>query len=330
MKRIFSIFLLTALLLTSLSFVSCGKKLKIKDGYYYCEQNGVTYQMVDFVYVPVAIGQEYAKFKDKDIEFKLYEIQGAEPEKWLSTADGNLFCAVGENVPTLSEMNVNGILVCYEQTNVVALATIRKTSEINAIMSDFVNGDKVKFPDVEIDQSLKLRFMSSEYPWLYYNLTYVEYAADVCEYDEPSDLSTYKYRDVSDEVKVSTYSKYKCWYKVTSKSEEEEYISIAEKSGVEYGRITKANGDGTISDYVIFSFNTETTVEECVQTVVDNYKNGALTEAGLKALLNNPTKAESKNIVEYNYGRYVMYDSVNGTCVRTGDIVHAYKEGTSK
>ncbi len=330
MKRIFSFFLLMAILLTSISLFSCGKKLKIKDGYYYCEQNDVTYQMVDFEYVPVAIGKEYATFKDINIEYKLYEIQGAAPEKWLSTADGNLFCAVGEKIPTVSEMNVDGILVCYEQTHVVALATIRNSAEISSILDDFANGDVVKFPDAEIDQSLKLRFTSAEYPWLYYSLTYVEYATDVCEYDEPGDLNSYKYREVSDDVKVSTYSKYKCWYRVNSKTEEEKYVSIAEKAGVEYGKLTKPNGDGTVSDYVIFSFTTEKTVEECVEKIVKDYKNGTLTDGDLRALLSNPHKAENKNIVEYNYGRYFMYDKVNGKCVRTDDTVHKYKNGTNE
>ena len=167
MKRIFSIFLLTAMLLTSLSFVSCGKKMKIKDGNYYCEQNGVTYQVVEFEYLPVAIGKEYATFKDGNLEYKLYEIQGAAPERWLSTADGNLFCAIGEKIPAIDEMNVNGILVCYEQTNVVALATIRDMTEIESILGDFASGDVVKFPDAEIDQSLRLRLASNDPGYVY-------------------------------------------------------------------------------------------------------------------------------------------------------------------
>ena len=140
-------------------------------------------------------------------------------------------------------------------------------------------------------------------------------------------MSSYKYREVSDEVKVSTYSKYKCWYKVSSKSEEDSYVSIAENAGVEYGKLTKPNGDGTVSDYVVFNFDTETTVEECVNTVVANYKNGSFTESNLREMLSSPHKAESKNIVEYNYGRYFIYDNVNGKCVRTNDIVHKYKNG---
>ena len=327
MKKTLSLFLLVAIIIAALNFVSCGTKLEIKDGYYYCSKNGVSYQMTPFEYVPVGIGQEYASFKDGSLEYKFYEIQNASPEKWLTTEAGNLFCAVGEAIPSLDEMEVNGILVCYEQTNVVALATIRNADEIKSIINDFKNGDAVKFPNAETDQHLKLRCASEKYPWLYYNLSYVEYAVDICEYDEPSDMSSYKYREVSDEVKVSTYSKYKCWYKVSSKSEEDSYVSVAENAGVEYGKLTKPNGDGTVSDYVVFNFDSETTVEECVNTVVANYKNGSFTESNLREMLSSPHKAESKNIVEYNYGRYFIYDNVNGKCVRTNDIVHKYKNG---
>ena len=328
MKRIFSLFLLAAILLTSFSLASCGNKLKFKDGYYYCEQNGVSYQFVSFEYVPVAIGQEFAIMKDGQIEYKFHEIQGATSDKWITTSDGNLFCAVGEKIPTLGEMDVSGILVCYEQTNVISLATIRNESEITSIKNDFISGDTVKFPNAEVDQHLKLRFSSEEYPWLYYCLSYVEYAIDICEYDEPEDLNSYTYRDVSDSVVVTTSTKYKCWYKVGSKSEEDGYVAIAENAGVEFGKLTKPNGDGTVSDYVVFYFDTETTVEECVDTVVANYKNGSLTETKLREKLSSPYKSESKNIVEYNYGRYFIYDNVNGKCVRTNDIVHKYKNGT--
>ena len=324
MKKIISVFLLVAMMLTAFNLAACGNSMKIKDGNYYCSQNGVTYQMTPFEYVPVAIGKEYATFKGNGMEYKFHEIQGATPEKWLSTADGNLFCALGEKLPSLTEMESNGIMVCYEQTKVIALTTIRNAKEINSVINDFEKGNAVKFPDAETEQHYKLRFMSEKYPWLYYSLNYVEYAVDICEYDEPADMSSYKYRDVSDSVDVSTYTKYKCWYKVASKAEEEAYVSIAEKAGVEYGKLTKPNGDGTVSDYVIFSFDSETSVEECVNTVITNYKNGTLTDVELRSKLSNPSKAESKNVVEYNYGRYFIYDSVNGKCVSTDGTVHGY------
>ena len=324
MKRLFSVLLLVATLLSAFNFAACGNKMTIKDGYYYCSKNEVTYQMTPFVYVPVAIGKEYATFKNGDLEYTFHEIKGASPEKWLSTEDGSLFCAVGEKMPSLVEMDSNGILICYEQTNVVALGTIREANEIDSIINSFENGDTVKFHDGEVDQFYKLRFMSGKYPWLYYSLSYVEYTEDVCEYDEPKDMSAYEYRDVSDEVEVTTETVYTCWYKVNSKDEETAYVGIAEKAEIEYGKLTKPNGDGTVSDYVIFYFYSESSVEECVDTVIENYKNGTLTDAALRTKLSVPAKSESKNRITYNYGKYFIYDSVNGKCVRLDDTVHQY------
>ena len=87
MKKILALIICFATILTSLSFVSCGKTLHYKDGNYYCSQNGVTYKEVSFDYFPVAIGEKYAKLKDTQTgkEIELFEIQGADPEKWLST-----------------------------------------------------------------------------------------------------------------------------------------------------------------------------------------------------------------------------------------------------
>ena len=134
-------------------------------------------------------------------------------------------------------------------------------------------------------------------------------------------------------AKIAASEEFKCECANLSKNQASAgayFDLLAEKSGVEYGKLTKPNGDGTVSDYVIFSFATEQTVEECVNTVLENYKNGSLTEAELVSALSSPHKAESKNIVEYNYGRYFMYDSANGKCVRTSDIVHKYKNGTNE
>ena len=47
MKKIIAFIVCTAMVLTSLTFVSCGRSLKYEDGYYYCAQNGVTYQMAE-------------------------------------------------------------------------------------------------------------------------------------------------------------------------------------------------------------------------------------------------------------------------------------------
>ena len=328
MKKIFAIFLLIAILIASLSFVSCGKTLKYKDGYYYCSQNGVTYQMVSFEYVPVAIGAEYATLTDGLIDNKLYEIKGASPEKWLATADGNLFCAKGEKIPTLDEMEINSIVICYEQEAVISLATIKDAAEVDTVIDIFKNGNEIEYPiGNESSEFLKLRMTSEKYPWLYYNLTYVEYIQDICEYDYPEDLNSYEYRNVSEDVAVETYEEYELWYAVTSKNGEESYLNAAKNAGIKCGTLTKPDGKGSVVDYVILVFEEERTVEDCVNKILENYT-GVLTENKIRDMFSSPTSEKEINVIEYNYGKCFIYDRVSGKCVKAGDIVHKYKNGT--
>lgn len=328
MKKTLAIFLLIVILIASLSFVSCGKTLKYKDGYYYCSQNGITYQMVSFEYVPVTIGAEYATLTDGLIDNKLYEIKGVSPEKWLTTADGNLFCAQGEKIPTLDEMEISSILVCYEQEAVISLATIKDANEVGAILDIFKNGDSVEYPiGNETSEFLKLRMASEKYPWLYYNLTYVEYIQDIREFDYPEDLTNYEYRDVSDDVTIKTYDEYECWYAIDSKIEEDRYLNTAKNAGIECGTLTKPDGNGSVVDYVILVFDKERTVENCVDKIVENYT-GSLSDDEIRDMFSSPTNEKKINIVEYNYGKYFVYDRVSGKCVKAGDIIHKYKDGS--
>ena len=329
MKKIIALIACAALLLTSLSLVSCGKSLTYKDGYYYCAQNGVSYQMVSFDYYPVAIGKEYATLKDGLIDNVLYEIQDAEPEKWLATKDGNLFCAVDEHIPTMDEMDIDSILICYESVAVISLASINDSSDVSSVLDNFKNGNVIEYPLAdEKDEFLKLRMTSKKYPWLYYSLAYVEFMSDVCEYDYPEDITSYKYRDVGADVNVRAYSEFECWYAVGSKNVEDEYVAIAKNSDTRYTTIKKPNGDGTFTDYVIFIFDEERNVRDCVEAVIENYKSGSLTEDMLLDKLEHPSKVDTVNVVEYNYGKYFIYDRVSGKCVKADGLIHTYKEGS--
>ena len=329
MKKIIALILFATSLLTLFTFVSCGKSLEYKDGYYYCAQNGVSYQMLSFEYEPVAIGKEYATLEEGLSVIKLYEIQGAEPEKWLASDDGTLFCAADENIPTMDELEVDNILVCYESVATISIARITNPSDIATVLENFNSGDAVEYPiGDEQENFYKIKMSSAKYPWLYYSLAYVEFAADVYEYDYPETLESYEYRDVSDDVAVRVFGEFECRYAVTSKTEEDKYIDVAEKAGVRYTTLKKPNGDGTFTDYVIYIFSELESVESCVDVVVENYKSGSLTENALRELLSTPAKYEKVNVVEYNYGKYFIYNRVSGKCVRAETLLHAYAEGT--
>lgn len=325
MKKIVSLLICAVLIVSSLVLTSCGKTLEFKDGNYYCSQNGVTYQLVSFDYTPVALGEEYATLIDGNVETKLFRIQGAEPEKWLSTEDGSLLCAVGEKIPTLDEMNVNEILVCYESVATISIAVVKEAKDVSAVVDNFKNGMELEYPvGKENERFLKLHMSSKIYPWLYFSIAYVEFAEDILECDYPADIDAYEYRDVDDSVSVKVYDEYECWYAFSTKDEEKTYTDIAEKSGTKYSVVKKANGDGTFTEYVRYVFSEEKTTAECIEKIIKEYKRGSLTEGKLRSLLESPDKGEIVNIVEYNYGKYFIYDRVSGKCVMATDLLHSY------
>ncbi len=329
MKKLIAFVLCATMLIASLTLISCNKTLEYKDGYYYCSKNGVSYQLVSFEYYPVAIGKEYATLKDGLTETKLYEIQNAAPERWLATENGELFCAAGEKIPTLDEMNPDGIMICYESVATISLASITDAEDVDYVLNNFKNGDQVEYPVGDDKESfLKLRISSDKYPWLYYNLSYVEFVNDVCEYDYPDNIDSYEYRNVSDDVVVTVSYEFECRYAVSSDAEEEKYIDVAERSGTRYIKLKKSNGDGTFTRYVIYIFNDVESKEECVDIVVENYKSGSMTENALREFLGTPAVAEKVNVVEYNYGKYFIYDRASGKCVKTNELIHSYTEKT--
>ena len=140
-------------------------------------------------------------------------------------------------------------------------------------------------------------------------------------------MSSYTYRDVDDSVKISEYNEYECWYAVSTKSEESKYIDIAQKSGVQYTTVTKPNGDGTFTDYVRYVFPKANSEEECIETIIKNYSNGSMTEGALHEALDDPDKSEKINVIEYNYGKYFIYDRITGKCVNVDERIFNYREG---
>lgn len=324
MKKILISLALAAIMVLSLSLSSCGAKLVYKDGAYYCAKNGVRYQSVDLRYFSVTVGEKYAVIKDMD-KLELYEMKGVSPERWLTTKDGDLFCAEGEKIPTLAEMGVDTITICaVGDAAALALADIKNKENVSYILDSYLNGMELSYPDTyELSESLMLRFWAEEYSWLYYNLSYVEFITDVLVSDYPSDLSTYEYRDVDDSVTVKTLDEFECKYKVASDAERKEYEYMAQDAGIDYYTVTKPDGDGTAT-YVTHVYSSLDSLDECIEYFLENYK-GNLKEAEIREALSKTEKTEKLVRVEYNYGKYFVYDRISGRCVKVNDTINQYR-----
>lgn len=325
MKKSLISLAVAVVLVLSLCLSSCGATLKYKDGVYYCSKNGVSYKSVDLRYYSVTIGEKYATLKDgKAVD--LYEMKDISPERWLTTESGDLYCAVDEKIPTLSEMGVDTVTICaVGDAAILALAEVRKKETVSYVLDSYLYGMELTYPDTyEVNESLMLRFWAEEYAWLYYNLSYVEFATDVLVSDYPADLSTYKYRDVDDSVKIDVLDEFECRYEVSSNDEQKKYENMAKDAGIEYYTVTKPMGDSGSVTYVVHIYNALESKEECISYFVKNYE-GSMKEDEIKDALSNTEKTEKVTRVQYNYGKYFVYDRISGRCVKVDDTLHKYR-----
>lgn len=324
MKKTLISLALAAVLTLSLCLSSCGAKLEYKNGVYYCAKNGVSYVAVDLRYYSVTIGEKYATLKDA-VEEDLYEMKDISPERWLTTKGGDLFCAVGEKVPALSEMGVDTVTICaVGNAATLALAEVRNKETVKYVLDSYLDGTALTYPDTtEVSESLMLRFWAEEYAWLYYNLSYVEFATDVKVSDYPASLSDYTYREVDDSVVVTVLDEFECRYKVESDSERKRYEAMATDAGIDYYTVTKPSGSGT-ETFVVFVYNALESKAECIEYFISHYE-GNMKESELREALGTPVLNEKVTRVEYNYGKYFIYDRISGRCVKVDDTLHKYR-----
>ena len=330
-KKAVSILMAAVTVFCSLSFLSCGNKLKPdENGYYYCSKNGVTYKLVSYEYTPIALKDEkYATLEDGDNKQDLYPIMNAEPEKWLATSDGTLFCAVDEQVPELEQMEIDNILICREGTNaVISLAEIKNADAVATVLENIKSGSEIEYPAMsETEEYLSLRMSSEKYPWLYYSIIYVEFVSDVYDYDYPENLESYVYRDVDDDVSVETYYEFQCRYDTENSDQLDLLVDIAQSANVDHVTMTQPDGNGGTVEVVVYFFKNTDSFSACISSVISNYK-GELAEDELHALLDSPSYSKRNNVVEYNYGKYFIFDRMKRYCVKADTVIHDYKELT--
>jgi hypothetical protein len=168
-----------------------------------------------------------------------------------------------------------------------------------------------------------LRFWAEEYAWLYYNLSYVEFATDVKVSDYPASLSDYTYREVDDSVIVTVLDEFECRYKVESESERKKYEGMATDAGLDFYTVTKPAGN-TTETFVVFVYNALESKEACVEYFLSHYE-GNMKESELREALSKSTLNEKVTRVEYNYGKYFVYDRISGRCVKVNDMLHKYR-----
>ena len=325
MKKKIILLALAVVMTASFCLSSCSARLEYKDGVYYCEKNGATYKTIDLHFYPATIGEKFAVLKGSD-NMELFEIHGMPTDKWLTTENGDVFCAVDIEEPTLETMQVDKIYICLSGNNgVMALTQISKAEDVNYVMNAYLFGMSLEYPDThEVSESYVLRLASSKYSWLYYNLSYVEFVEDICISDYPEDLSTYQYREVDESVKVTVVDELECWYRVADSTEQAKYEQLAKDAGISYFTVTKPI-DGTVGTFVAHIYSGVDSVDEAVEYFKSEY-DGTMADDKVAEAISNTFKTEKVTRVEYNYGRFFVYDRFSGRCVKVDSTINLYKE----
>ena len=177
------------ILLAILLLVSCSSSLvtlKYEDKHMINKRLGLSYVAAPLNYQPVSVGEAYAYYEKADLT--LYEIQGLDPEEWLTEeytgASTTIFYSEDITLPTLKELGANKIFVCLEGEVIYSLATVDDVQLINDVIDLFENGEATEWPLIDSIQRYELKFYSEDdYPHIYYNLSYGEFPEGKFLYD---------------------------------------------------------------------------------------------------------------------------------------------------
>ena len=204
---------LPILLCTVVLFSACAKvpRLEGENGIYTYEKGGVSYVPAPSYYEAIGYrdGTEVARIKQKgQDDLLLYPIEGIDVSKMITTANCEIFCAVGVTMPTLRQMQPNKLNVCRTVEITYQLQEITDQADIEALVS--VYEDTRGFErSIEMDgmkaERYDLKFESSKYPGIYYCLTYWRFTEDVLIYVLIDDFENFEVLYPNVEVTTETY-----------------------------------------------------------------------------------------------------------------------------
>ncbi|MBQ8401417.1 MAG: membrane lipoprotein lipid attachment site-containing protein [Clostridia bacterium] len=162
--------------------------LEYKDGQLINKRLKLAYNAAPTNYEPVSVGEAYGYYSDMDMT--LYTIAGLDPREWLTQeyagSATTIFYSDDQTLPALSEMSPNKIHICTGDNITYGVATVDDSSVVAELVDLYENGEAVDWPMLDSLDTYELKFASTTYPHLYYNLTYYEYEEGIYIYDRNS------------------------------------------------------------------------------------------------------------------------------------------------
>ena len=212
MKKIF-LRVFPLLFCAVLLFSACAKapKMTYRDGEFAVDGMSVRFEAAPAYY------EAKAYLEDKPVarlvqgemaDLLFYEIEGVSSEKMISSANYELFCAVGTKLPELWEMSATKAYVCQTASVSYSVATLEGEQALAALIGPYQNAPA--FSAKEIDPSIgkdkyDLKFESSLYQGFYYCLTYWQFEKDVVIYQDIDDPDRFDVLYPGVAMKVNAY-----------------------------------------------------------------------------------------------------------------------------
>ena len=174
-----------AVLLITLVCSSCssvGTLTPTEEGKYVNSKTGKVYVVAPDCYTAVSYNTDAPVALNDGINF--YAVNGASDDSWLYSPEfGILLYEENETLPTLAELQASVMDVRLEDDGIMKTAfEIENAEKINAVLSAYQNGTELRYMGDRANYTFYLEFTSSKYPFLVYNLVFMQFAEEYLTY----------------------------------------------------------------------------------------------------------------------------------------------------
>lgn len=171
-----------ALAMSVMMLASCSRVIKMNynDDGALCGGDA-EYRFAPLGYEPTAQSEEYALI-DNEMQETLYTIGDCDPKQWLTTeyagAATMVYYSTDITLPDLEEMKPEKMYVCRQDVSVNAIAVLGGTDEDDKVIADIIamlNDNSIEdeiWPRGDVSETYQLKFYSSDWPAIYYNVVF--------------------------------------------------------------------------------------------------------------------------------------------------------------
>jgi hypothetical protein len=168
-KKITAALLSVLVLATILTSCSGIIKMKYENGSLIDSKNGIRYLKASISYEPVSTGEQYAKADG----IELFTMSNADATEWLSekfNGVGAVYYSEDVHLPTIAEFDPTRAIICSGSEKLIGLAAIDDEEVLRELCRLLDEGENAEI--TYIADSYPLKFISADYPFLYYNVMY--------------------------------------------------------------------------------------------------------------------------------------------------------------